>query len=277
MGISAQNFTPAAIVRIIGAVLIVFSSASVALTRALDEGTLLRGIRWFAAGHGIMWVVLLVERQAILGSSAAAKLGLGFAMFLFAGLSYVYEAERSRLGTPASRLGTSVATHSRYDQAIREAASQEERHRLARELHDSIKQQIFAIQTAAATVEERLNDDRPGVREAIELVRSSAREAMTEMEAMLDQLRAVPLDNAGLVAAVQKQCDALGFRTGATVSLAIGALPRDEEVEPRDRVSARHRRRDVEDARRASVREARRRKPRAIDCPGTKTRTRYVR
>ena len=60
------------------------------------------------------------------------------------------------------------------------------------------------MQTAAATGETRLDDDRTGVGEAIALVRSSAREAMTEMEAMLDQLRATPLDNAGLVAALQQ-------------------------------------------------------------------------
>jgi signal transduction histidine kinase len=55
---------------------------------------------------------------------------------------------------------------------------------------------------------------------------------MTEMEAMLDQLRAAPLDNAGLVAALRKQCEALGFRTGAVVTFTADALPSDDALGP---------------------------------------------
>jgi signal transduction histidine kinase len=231
-GQPAELWVPAAIVRIVGAVLIVFASGGFALTRALDDQALLRGIHWFAIGHGVLWAVFLLEKQSIFGSNLTANLATALALVLFGGLIYVRDAEQSRLGRRGDKASAAMAMHSRYDQAIREAASQEERHRLARELHDSIKQQIFAMQTAAATAEARLEEDHTGVREAISLVRASAREAMTEMEAMLDQLRATPLDNAGLIAALQKQCDALGFRTGAEVSLAVGALPADNEIEP---------------------------------------------
>ena len=121
---------------------------------------------------------------------------------------------------------------SQYERQIREAATQEERNRLARDLHDSIKQQLFVIQTAAATVQARFEGDPEGARTALEQVRSSAREAVTEMEAMLDQLRAAPLGNAGLVEAVKKQCEALGFRTGARVEFKLGTLPPSEALAP---------------------------------------------
>jgi signal transduction histidine kinase len=120
----------------------------------------------------------------------------------------------------------------RYEQQIRQAAGQEERNRLARDLHDSIKQQIFVIQTAAATVQARFEADRDGARSAIEQVRRSAREAMAEMEAMLDQLRAAPLENNGLVEALKKQCEALEFRSGARVELKLGDLPPNESLAP---------------------------------------------
>ena len=58
-----------------------------------------------------------------------------------------------------------------YEQQIREAAAQEERNRLARDLHDAVKQQIFAIQTSAATAEARLDADPAGTREALAQVR----------------------------------------------------------------------------------------------------------
>ncbi len=55
---------------------------------------------------------------------------------------------------------------------------------------------------------------------------------MSEMEAMLDQLRAVPLENAGLIEALKKQCEALGFRTGAEVEFQHGTLPSSVALAP---------------------------------------------
>jgi signal transduction histidine kinase len=121
---------------------------------------------------------------------------------------------------------------SQYEQQIREVARQEERNRLARDLHDSIKQQIFVMQTAAATAQARFDEDPAGAKLALDQVRDSAREAVTEMQVMLDQLRAVPLENAGLVESLKKQCEALGFRTGARVDFKLGNLPATEALPP---------------------------------------------
>jgi signal transduction histidine kinase len=121
---------------------------------------------------------------------------------------------------------------SQYEEQIRQAARQEERARLARDLHDAVKQQLFVIQTAAATAQARLDTDREGSKAAVDQVRSAAREAMTEMEAMLDQLQATPLANAGLVASLKKQCEALEFRSGAHVAFELGPLPADRMVDP---------------------------------------------
>jgi signal transduction histidine kinase len=122
-----------------------------------------------------------------------------------------------------------------YEDRIRAAAAQEERNHLARELHDSIKQQVFAIHTAAATAEARLDDDPQGTREAIARVRESARDAMLEMEAMLDQMRTGTLTNSALVDAIRKQADALRLRTGADVDVAVDRLPAEHELQPSNR------------------------------------------
>jgi signal transduction histidine kinase len=121
---------------------------------------------------------------------------------------------------------------SHYDAQIREAARVEERSRLARDLHDAVKQQLFVIQTAAATTEVRFDSDPAGARDALAHIRMAAREATTEMEALIDELQATPLENVGLVEAMKKQCEALRFRTGATVDLDIGTLPPSDEVLP---------------------------------------------
>ncbi|HEX4961465.1 MAG TPA: sensor histidine kinase [Thermoanaerobaculia bacterium] len=117
-------------------------------------------------------------------------------------------------------------------QQIGEAAAQEERNRLARDLHDSIKQQLFSINVGTATAQERWERDPEGARKALADVRRSAREAMVEMQAMLHQLRPEALGTAGLIEALREQCEALGYRTGAEVTLEIGEPIPDDRMPP---------------------------------------------
>lgn len=110
------------------------------------------------------------------------------------------------------------------------AAAQEERNRLARELHDSIKQQIFSISVSAAAVEARWDSDPVGAQAALADVRRGAKEAMVEMNAMLQQLRPAPLEKVGLTEALREQCEALGYRTGAMVKHDLKELPADDHL-----------------------------------------------
>ncbi|MGH9751627.1 MAG: sensor histidine kinase, partial [Blastocatellia bacterium] len=119
-----------------------------------------------------------------------------------------------------------------WAQQIQEAAAQQERNRLARELHDSIKQQLFSINVSAATVQARWEKDEAGARAALEAVRGGAREAMAEMEAMLHNLRPAPLETVGLIEALRQQCESLQYRTGAQVTTEIGELPNNNELPP---------------------------------------------
>ena len=113
---------------------------------------------------------------------------------------------------------------------VRDGAAQQERNRLARELHDSIKQQIFSISIAAAAVDARWDADPQGAREALGDVRRSAQEAMVEMNALLQQLSPAPLEKVGLVQALRDQCEALGYRTDADVAIEFGDLPADDHL-----------------------------------------------
>lgn len=115
---------------------------------------------------------------------------------------------------------------------VGEAAAQEERNRLARDLHDSIKQQLFSINVGVATVQERWDRDPEGARTALADVQRSAKEAMVEMQALLHQLRPEALTSTGLVEAVREQCEALGYRTGAEVTLELGEALTDDRLLP---------------------------------------------
>ena len=111
---------------------------------------------------------------------------------------------------------------------VAQGAAQEERNRLARELHDSIKQQLFSIQMSAAAVQERWDSDPQGAKTALTDLQQSTHEGLTEMNALLLQLAPAPLERVGLTEAIREQCEALGYRSGATVDCQIGELPADD-------------------------------------------------
>lgn len=230
--LQGQPFGRAAILRASGAAGFALASAAAGAATVDDARARARFLRWFSGGHVALGLVLLSQRTAIWSPGPVDALLWVLAVMTALLAISAHPLTASRLGRFLARTSVDAtrAEQVSHDARIREAAGQEERNRLARDLHDSVKQQVFAIQTAAATAQARFAGDPPGAQDAIERIRAAARETMTELEVMLDQLRAVPLGNAGLVSALKSQCDALGFRTGARVDLQIGMLPAENAV-----------------------------------------------
>jgi signal transduction histidine kinase len=228
----------AALTRVLGAVLLASGCWAITLSQLADPALRRVGLMWFAVAHYAVLIVADTQRIAMWGPDLAPSV-----QRITAGAFYVILSVSSGLFIIVLTIVTrryfsdkivvqDRPLRSRYEQQIRLAGAQEERNRLARDLHDSVKQQIFVIQTAAATAQTRFNGDRSGAETALDQIRSSAREAMTEMEAMMDQLRFVPLENASLVEALKKQYEALGHRTGAQVEFRLGDLPPNEKLFP---------------------------------------------
>jgi signal transduction histidine kinase len=219
------------------------------LTAIEDPVARRRGLLGFAHAHILFGTLLIAQSiggglPAWPASVAGAPLTLGLVLMYLAltgpgsdfsaPLPAVFDDKTMAGITTFVLRNKRTISHlrSEYEHQLKLAARQEERARLARDLHDAVKQQLFVIQTAAATAQARFDTDAGGARVAVDQVRSAARDAMTEMEAMLDQLQAAPLENAGLVASIRKQCEALGFRTGAQVTFELGTLPPDSAADP---------------------------------------------
>jgi signal transduction histidine kinase len=229
-------------VRIAGAIVIAAGCFAWPFTHVDDPEARRRALGWWAAGH---LQVLSMTAVGVIGRIGEPPPGVQVALgALLTATLLLWHFKQTADGLPQSGLPSHTPLlgdpdqasvqrlRSTYEEQIRAAAGQEERHRLARDLHDSVKQQIFAIQTSAATAQARFAADPSGASGAIEQVRESAREAMAEMEAMLDQLRAAPLENTGLIEALKKQCEALRFRTGAEVRFTVGELPPSHSLPP---------------------------------------------
>jgi signal transduction histidine kinase len=220
-----------------GAVMVAAALCGLGLA-SVDVLTRRRLLTWFLAAHVVVWLVLEMQ---FLTTPAADSLPLQASWVMLTAavcvLALLVPSDPRRRRGPLSVVDAPAADQvtssgALYEQQIRAAAAQEERNRLARDLHDAVKQQIFAIQTSAATAEARFESDRAGAREALAQVRQSAREAMTEMEALLSQLRVAPLGNTGLVEAIRKHGEALAFRTGADVVVEVAPWPHEDALPP---------------------------------------------
>jgi signal transduction histidine kinase len=113
---------------------------------------------------------------------------------------------------------------------LRETAAQDERNRLARDLHDTIKQQLFSINMAAATAQSLSETDPNTAREMLVEVRNLSQQAQVEMRAMLTQLRPQPLATVGLVQALRDQLEALHFRSEVQTELIGDVLPDESQL-----------------------------------------------
>ena len=196
-----------------------------------DPVGLRRGLVRFAIGHlcvGVMcWMQWSFSLRQIGVPLPVAMVPLAAGILLGGIALAAWVSQAAGRQSPSSR-----RLRSAYDEQILQIARREERARLARDLHDAVKQQLFVIQTAAATVERRFEGDEAGAREALTHVRTAAREATTEMEALLDELQAAPMERVGLSGALRRQCDALALRTGAEVTYRPGTLPGGRSLPP---------------------------------------------
>jgi PAS domain S-box-containing protein len=104
-----------------------------------------------------------------------------------------------------------------YGQA-QELAALEERQRLARELHDSVSQALYGITLGTHTARTLLERDPSRVAEPLNYVLSQAEAALTEMRALIFELRPESLETEGLVAALNRQAAALQARHEIEVS-----------------------------------------------------------
>ncbi len=148
--------------------------------RHCDDRRLAAGVVWFAAG------ALIASELSPSGSGLEDVL---FGLFLY--LCPLVAGRAVRLRQAHLELVTEQADRDRRDQARRvEEAVDEERDRIARELHDIVMHSISVIAVQTQAIRRRLGPEH--AREAADLtaVETTAREAMAEMRRLFGVLRA---------------------------------------------------------------------------------------
>jgi len=108
--------------------------------------------------------------------------------------------------------GHDVTERKQTEEQRARLAALEERQHLARELHDSLSQSLYGIALGAHTAFTWLDSDRSKVVEALDYVLSLADVGLTEMRALIFDLRPESLAVDGLVTALAKQSAAVHAR-----------------------------------------------------------------
>lgn len=133
-------------------------------------------------------------------------------------------SDQSLLTTIADQVAVAVENARLYVQS-RDLAALEERQRLARELHDSVSQALYGIALGARTARELLDRDPAQVVEPLEYVLTQAQAGLTEMRALIFELRPEALETQGLVTALIKHTESLQVRHGIAVHTHLCVEP----------------------------------------------------
>lgn len=134
------------------------------------------------------------------------------------------EEDLALLESVAFQIGSAIKRIYLTEKA-RETALQEERNRLARDLHDSVNQMLFSLKLTAHAAGTMSKDEKSI--QAFQMIESTSQEAVNEMRALIWQLKPVGLEQ-GLVEAIKNYAEVLGLNVTIKVS---GLLNLESKVE----------------------------------------------
>lgn len=100
-----------------------------------------------------------------------------------------------------------------YAKSAHKAAAMEERQRLARDLHDAVSQQLFALTMMSEAAVRQVDKQPKAARSQIKEVAETALKAQTEMRALLLHLRPVHLSGDPLPVGIRKLVEELQHKT----------------------------------------------------------------
>lgn len=113
---------------------------------------------------------------------------------------------------------------------IQEIISQE-RNRLARELHDSVSQQLFAASMMMSAINETKEQSDDNETKQLKMVEAMIHQSQLEMRALLLHLRPVALKNKSLQEGIEELLIELSQKVSMDIQWKVEAFPLDKGVE----------------------------------------------
>jgi signal transduction histidine kinase len=208
-----------------------------------------------AIAYPLVWTLLNRTRNAIIGNIVVAlAVGIGFITYLgvspeaiaetiaSVGLSLLFSlafglwiTQISRLSEQRHLLVTQLhATRDELAAVSRDAGVSSERERLAREIHDTIAQDLTGLVLVAQRARRELvTNNTAATAEQLELIEQSARAALAETRALVASSAPVGLTSDGISAALERLAERYSRETQVRVTVSAAELPsiaRETEV-----------------------------------------------
>lgn len=184
-------------------------------------------ILWIAVGFGMLSLLILAT-VGLGGLYAILFYSVTFVVCGFFG-STIQQVEQER-----DRNQQLVDELQAAQQRLKELAVIDERNRLARELHDSVKQQVYAISMQLGAARALLNHESQAYGPVTEAERLS-RQAGAELTALIRELRPAGLESKALAEALREYVTSWSRQNGISAQLnsdlaASVPLPGDETL-----------------------------------------------
>ena len=198
----------------------------------VDEATLLRPAEGAVEARGV--VVLDVEWAApvLVGLCFETSEGvLGALAVACRPGTAVAERTCTLLEAVSDQVGLALRTVQLAAEG-RELAVLEERTRLAREIHDTLAQQLTAIVLQLEAAEAYVRRDTGRTASLVITARDLARSALQEARRSVWNLRPAPLEATGLIAAVDREVRRWQEQTGIAARLRADRLPHPLALQP---------------------------------------------
>ena len=102
-------------------------------------------------------------------------------------------------------------------------AQEEERRRLARELHDGLSQELAMLTVELGMVAKQIPEDSPVISEQLSKLRDRSERLANDLRRMTHQLHPAALEHLGLVSALRSHCCEVSENEGIQVRFRAGA------------------------------------------------------
>ncbi len=132
-----------------------------------------------------------------------------------------HDASGDELGQVARQLNRMAEQLQNLLEARQELATLEERNRLARDLHDSVKQQVFAVSMQIGATRALLRRDVDAAEVRLNEAEKLVHQAQQELTSLIRELRPVALEGKGLVAALRELATGWTQQTNIVANLQV--------------------------------------------------------
>jgi signal transduction histidine kinase len=187
--------------------------------RTVDIRTHPRFRGWWPKAHPTM--------RSFLGVPIVARGGIIGAFYLTdkTGAEAFDDEDQQLIEMLAAHAAIAIENARLYERS-RELSVVEERNRVARELHDSVTQNLFGVVLAAEAAATLLDRDAQAARTQLDRVQSLARAGMEELRSLIFELRPAALADEGLAATLRKHVGVLRRVHQQDIALKVGTAPR---------------------------------------------------